>query len=48
MREMHTAPQPTGCRIKAGEAVIRVRTTQGENPLLPHATESRQDVENNV
>lgn len=45
MRQMQTAPQPRGRRIKAGEAVTRVKAAQGENPLLPYTMESRQDMD---
>lgn len=48
MREMQAAPQPRERRIKAGEAVTGVRAAQGENPLLPHAMEPRQDMETDV
>ena len=44
-REMQTAPQPKEGRIKAGKTVTRVRAAQGENPLLPHAMEARQDMD---
>lgn len=48
MREMQAAPQPRERRIKAGEAVAGLRAAQGENPLLPHAMEPRQDMETDV
>jgi len=42
---MQTAPQPRKGKIKAGKTVTRVRAAQGENPLLPYAMESRQDMD---
>lgn len=45
MRKMQTAPRPRGRVMKAGKTVTRVRAAQrGENPLLPYAMESRQDM----